>query len=621
MRPERVLTPLTRSTYPTACVWLDAETYPRPGEDGDERHFLWFGWCCYRRQLPNNKWSRPQWHRFTTSKECWDWIESKIRERTALWWYAHNAAYDATVVKAWTELPERGWVIGRAVLDSPPFLVYWRRGTSSLRMFDTLNLWKVSLARVGESVDLPKLDMPSRDEPPTVWDRYCRRDVEIIMEATLAWWRWLKLHDLGSAAATIASQAFTTFRHRFLKHTILIDDNHSALALARDAYHGGRVEAFRIGTFAGPFYLLDVRSEYPTVMARESYPTVLKGVYGGVPVDELAQLLDRYAAVADVEIDTDEPVYPFRNSSPLLFPIGRFRAVLTTGELRHAIEHSHLMRCRQCALYETAPIFADYVAELIAMRLEAIDSRDLFGAWNIKLLLNSLYGKFGQRGRRSKVIGPAPDLSVRVWDEIDAETGERFRMRQLAGVIEAHWPEGESAYSHPAIAAHVTAYGRLMLWGLMCRAGREGVLYCDTDSLLVSEGHLGRLRPLLEADGLGSLHLELEIQSATIWGPKDYAFDELRRTKGVRADAVWLDANTVEQDQWLGLRSLLRRGDLSTPIVRRTVKHLRRVYEKGVVLAGGDVRPFRLPAESGAWLTATGGQRSGTGFVAPPDQG
>lgn len=596
---------LKRANYPTACVWLDAETFPRSGENQEERHYLWFGWVCYRRQLAPGRWSRPQWHRFTTADECWDWIESKVRRKSALWWYAHNAAYDATVVETWTQLPKRGWEIGQAILDSPPFLVYWRRDTSSLRMFDTLNLWKVSLKRVGESVGLPKLDMPAREDPPKDWDRYCKRDVEIIMEACLAWWRWLRERDLGGSAPTIASQAFTTFRYRFLKHTIVIDNHHSALGLARDGYHGGRTEAFRIGTFTGPFYLLDVRSEYPTVMERESYPTVFKSVYGGVPLNELAQLLDRYAVVADVELDTDVPAYPFRDSSPLLFPVGRFRAVLTSGELRYALAHSHVVRCRQCALYATAPIFRDYVQELAGLRLEAIDSGDLFGAWNLKLLLNSLYGKFGQRGRKSKRIGPAPDLTARVWDEIDGETGRRYRMRQLAGYIEAHWPEGESAYSHPAIAAHVTGYGRMLLWGLMVRAGREGVLYCDTDSVLVTEGSLSRLRPLLERDGLGSLHLELVIRQATIWGPKDYRFDSLHRTKGVRANAVWLDANTVEQDQWLGLKSLLRRGDLSTPIVRRHVKHLRRCYEKGVVLSSGEVRPFRLPDESGRWLTKT----------------
>ena len=598
-----MLTPLKRASYPTQCVWLDAETFPRPGDDGEERHHLWFGWVCYRRQLAPDEWSRPKWHRFTTAKDCWDWIERRVRPRTALWWYAHNAAYDATVVEAWTELPRRGWEIARAVLDSPPFLVYWRRGTSTLRMFDTLNLWQVSLKRVGEKVGLEKLPMPDRSESQAMWDRYCKRDVEVIVEACIEWWRWLREHDLGGAAPTMASQAFTAFRHRFLRHTIVIDNHHSALQLARDAYHGGRTEAFRVGCFDGPFYLLDVRSEYPTVMEREQYPTVFKSVYGGVPLDELRQILDRYAVVADVEVTTQEPAYPFRDSSPLLFPVGQFRAVLTSGELRYALEHGHVTHCRQLALYERAPIFRDYVQELIGLRMEAIDSGDLFGAWVLKRMLNALYGKFGQRGRRSAVVGAAPDLSARVWDEIDGETGERFRFRQLAGVIEKLWVEGESAYSHPAIAAHVTGHGRMLLWGLIQRAGRKGVLYCDTDSVLVSQGSFDALRPLLNGDGLGSLHLELVVKRAEIWGPKDYRLDEYQRTKGVRGNATWLDANTVEQEQWLGLRSLLRRGDLSTPIVRRQIKHLRRVYQKGIVLASGKVRPFRLPAENGRWLT------------------
>ncbi|KKL46883.1 hypothetical protein LCGC14_2341130, partial [marine sediment metagenome] len=189
-----------------------------------------------------------------------------------------------------------------------------------------------------------------------------------------------------------------------------------------------------------------------------------------------------------------------------------------------------------------------------------------------------------------------------VWDEIDGETGERYRMRQLAGVIEQHWIEGESALSHPAIAAHVTGYGRRLLWSLIRRAGLGTVLYCDTDSVLVNQAGYDRLEPLLHATKLGSLHLDKIVQTAVLRCPKDYQLDDVQRIKGIRVNAVWIDDNTVLQEKWLGLRSLIMRGDVSTPVVRKEVKHLTRAYNKGVVLRGGRVRPYRLPAEAGAWL-------------------
>lgn len=583
-------------------MWVDTETDAEPGDDGEQRHVLRFGWACYRRQLSPGKWSRPQWHRFETAGAFWAWLDRKHRGRTALWWIAHNAAYDATVLSAWTELPRRGWELQTAVLDAPPFMAYWRNGTRLLRMLDTLNWWKVALSTVGQSVGLDKLPMPSPDASRREWDRYCKRDVEVIVEACVRWWEWLRERDFGGSAATLAAQAFVAFRHRFLTHSILIDANFSALELARDAYHGGRTEAFRIGAFEGPFYLLDVRSEYPTVMERETYPTILRGVYGGLSPTELEQATERRAVVADVELETDEPVYPFNESSPLLFPTGRFRTVLTTGELRHALARGRIRRIYQVALYEQAPIFAAYVRELAALRADALKRQDRFETWILKLLMNSLYGKFGQRGRRTERVGETDDLACKMWDEVDGVTGERYRVRQLAGRIENHYMEGESRYSHPAIAAHVTAYGRLLLWALIERAGLGEVLYCDTDSVLVSQAGYDRLRSLIGEGGLGSLHLDRIVRHATIWGPKDYKLDDVQRTKGVRSSAQWIEPNVVTQEKWLGPRSLLRRGDISAPIVARVVKHLKRQYNKGVVLPGGSVRPFRLPHESGRWL-------------------
>lgn len=602
MRRGQFLARVKSATYPTHCIWYDTETTPEEVNENEERHRLHFGWACYRRYLDSDHWSRPQWRRFTTGHDFWHWVQTKTQRKASLWVYAHNAAYDATVTSCWRILPENGWSLSNAVIDSPPFIAYWRRNTSTLRMLDTLNLWKVPLRVVGEAIGLPKLDLPDSWEDSRESDRYCKRDVEIIMVALIQWWEWLAEHDLGGNAATLASQAFTAFRHRFMTHSILIDNNPSALQLARDSYHGGRVEAFRIGEVKGPLYMLDVRSEYPTVMQREEYPTVLRGVYGGLSAPELAELIESYAVVALVEIETPEPAYPFSDSSPLLFPVGSFRTTLTTGELTYALERGEVTRCIRCAVYDRAPIFRAYVDDLFALRLAAIERGDLFSKWVIRMLLNSLYGKFGQRGMKSKRIATTKDLSVKLWSEIDGETGERYRMRQLAGVIEQHWTEGESAMSHPAIAATVTGYGRRMLWGLIRRAGVKSVLYCDTDSVLVDAKGYDRLEPLTRVDGLGSLHLDKIVQGAVLRCPKDYDLDGEWRIKGIRSNAVWIDANTVRQEKWLGLRSLMMRGDISTPIVRREVKHLTRRYNKGTVLRSGRVRPYRLPGESGAWL-------------------
>lgn len=602
-RRNHWLTVNHRSHTPVRVIWLDTETLPEPHPDGGERHVLEFGWASYRRRHRGNAWSEREWLRFEDAPTFWDWALAKSHARTSLTLLAHNAAYDQTVLQAFTELPQRGWILKSAVYDSPPFLMTFKRQNATLRLWDTLNLWRTSLANLGKKVGREKLERPEDWHGSKRDDEYCKRDVEIIEAATLEWWEFLRRYDLGSVAPTLAAQALTTFRHRYLTHKLLCDDNEESHEMARAAYSGGRVECFRIGRVAGPLTLFDVRSMYPYVMREEAYPTILRSVYKRVDTDELRDLMKDASVVADVDIETDEAVYPFRSGGRLLFPVGCFRVSLSTPELVYALARGHVSRVRRVAVYSQAPLFRSFVDELYKLRVEARKAGNDFYAWHLRLLMNSLYGKFGQVMKKDVHIGSTPDLTPRVWAEIDAVTGESRTIRAFAGQLHELQIGGESWWSHPAIAAHVTAYARLHLWRLIREAGMRDVAYCDTDSLLVSAKGAIRLSGSWIGDDLGKLQVEATMPHALIHGPKDYVMGPKRRTKGVRQTAIWTGPNTIEQDHWFGLRGLVATGDVSAPRVKRITKRLARVYKKGKTLPGGRTRPWRLPAEAGAWLT------------------
>ena len=601
MRKAHLLHHNRRAVYPVQAIFLDTETTSERVSALEERHVLTFAWACFIRRHRGWSWSPPEWRRFESGADFWEWVVSKTRPRTRLYLYAHNAAYDLTVLGTWSTLPRMGWRLTRAILDAPPFIAHWKQGDKKISVVDTLNLWRVPLSELGEHVGLPKRERPPSWNDREESDHYCKRDVEIILHASVSWWSFLRQHDLGSAEQTIAAQAMTTYRHRHLSHKILIDDNRRALGLSREGYFGGRTDVYRLGHVPGPLYFLDVRSEYPTVMAGEEYPRWLHSIYRTVAVEELREILRERCAVAQVELETPEPVYPYRNDGPLLFPVGRFETVLTTPELEHALKHDRIIRLGEVAVYDRAPLFRSFVTYLYNLRREAAQRGDRVNAFTLKLLMNSLYGKFGQRSWRSETVGHTEDLTPKIWDEYDHKTERRYRFRQLAGTIEMHWQEGETLHSHPAIAAHVTAHGRRYLWWLMNRAGRENVVYVDTDSLLVTADGYRRLEDLCEDDRIGYLRLELTADSAEMHGLKDYQVGPCLRVKGVRANAEWKDDHTVVQERWLGLRSLLWRGDISAPIVRKETRVLERIYRKGIVLSDGFTRPFRLPGESGLW--------------------
>jgi hypothetical protein len=559
---------------------------------------LTFGFAAYRRRLRKDVWSAPKWIRFTTPEDFWDWIFDLRKGKSRLTLFCHNAAFDLPVLNAFALLPAAGWKLHTAVIDSPPVILSWRREGKTLRVLDTLNFWRQKLSVIGETMGLPKLPMPARTASRATWNTYCHRDVEIIMEACLRWFAFLQAHDLGGFAPTIASQAMRGFRHRFMSDPILIDNQPEALALARAAYLGGRVECFRIGKLTGPLTLYDINAHYPHCMSTQRYPTRLMATCRKPDLAEVEKWIARYCVVARCRVTTDEPVYPLEHEGKLLFPVGEFEAVLTSPELHHALARGRVSKITDIALYQSAPIFWDYVHTLYELRLVAQREDNAVLVWQCKRMLNALYGKFGQRGRVYETVTKGVGPEIGVWTEIDADTGEVRNLRQFGGLIQEQKTEGESRDSHPAIAAHVTAHGRMALWGWIERAGRSHVYYVDTDSLLVDAVGAERLAPFVDPAALGKLKREGVFSSGHLYGLKDYRFGEIVRTKGVRASARWVDTNTVEQEHWSTLVGLLRKGDLSAPIVEQRVKHLRRVYTKGCVQSDGTIQPLRLPIEA-----------------------
>lgn len=594
MRRPHLLRHNRGTELPNALVFVDTETHERKRGQHAVSHHLSFGWACFTRTRVRGDWTSPSWCRFTSRRSWWDWLEARARNGVRLYVFAHNWAFDAPVLGVFTELPRRGWMLRKAIIESPPVVLDWRRGRASITFIDTLNYWRLPLREVGRSVDLPKLPMPPRGAPKAEWDAYGRRDVEIIHRAVTTWIAFLQEHDLGSFAPTIASQAMRAFRHRFMKHPILIDDNPHALQLARESYHGGRVECFRLGHVEGPIHCLDVNSMYPYVMREHVYPSVLRLHCARVEPQELERWLEGHCVTARVRLETKAPRYPVVHEGRLVFPVGRLQTTLTTPDLQHALQADEIRSIDSASVYDRAPLFREFVDTLYGLRCAAQLAGDEVQSWLLKKLLNSLYGKWAQKGQVWEITHATLELSARTWRELDYETGHVERWRQFGGVVQRYETETESRDSSPAIAAHVTSFARELLWTLILRAGRDHVLYCDTDSLFVDDRGRQRLEGAIDAAELGQLKQEWTAPWIELRGAKDYRTPMKDVTKGVRCAAEWTGPNTLIQERWRSLVGLLSVGDLDAPTTERREKVLQRVYQKGELAHDGRVLPLRL---------------------------
>jgi len=594
MRLGHYLKGTTSQATPTDAIWLDTETEPTIDESGSERHRLVMGSAAYRRTYAKGKWTEAVYNDFTTIDGCWDWVESKLHGKCKLYVFAHNWAFDYLVLDGFRQMLARGWTLESAVIESPPIYLKYRRNKQTIMIVDTLNIWRMSLKQLGASIGLPKLEMPAKSATSEDWHTYNRRDTDIIMSACMGWWDFIKENQLGGFAPTLAGQAFRTFRHRFMVDQILIDSDEDALSLARDAMHGGRTEAWQIGSIDTAVYRLDINSMYPDIMAKQLMPTKLAGVYKRVSTKELASLLEHYCLIADVIVETDKPAYGLINDNRLVFPVGRFSTVLSTPELIYALDHNHIKSCHQCVVYHRSYIFTDYVDYFYTLRKEYIAAGNHTQANQCKLMLNSLYGKFGQNGRRYDIQEQVDSDEVKTWTEYDAETKEIASYRQFGGIIQRFVNEGESRDSHPAIAGHVTAHARMRLWADIERIGYNDIYYMDTDSIWTNERGFETMINHVDPNTLGAYKLEGIEGNVIIHGAKDYQYGATKKIKGIRQNAVQIDVNTYEQVKFRTLKGALRCQDLTAPIVSTITKRLSRRYTKGQLQDDGRVLPLRF---------------------------
>lgn len=581
--------------YPQQCIWFDCETTQQLVCENTVEHWLSFGYACYMRRHHGRDWTDEEWFKFTTRADFWRWVSSKVREKTKLYLFCHNTSFDLPVLDVLHELPNCGFELRTAIIDAPPTILRFRNGSKCIMILDTLNLWRMPLRYLGQEIGLPKLDMPDNNDLAIEWETYARRDVEIIRTACIKWWDYLERENMGSFAPTLAGQSMKVFRHKYMKHPILIDDNKSALALTREGYYGGRVECFRIGRYKARFRSLDVNSMYPFVMAYNEFPSKLVTHTRYATVNDLSTWIQRYCVTARVRLRTHKPFVPLRDHHKLIFPVGEFEAILSTPEIKYALLDGEILEVLEVAIYERALLFTEMVTDMYYQKQKSKRDGDYVREFLYKKLLNSFYGKWGQSGGKWIELDNTDDLSCRHWIEIDYESGRMKQYRQLGGLQQMRDTEGESRDSFPAIAAHVTAHARMVLWNLIEQAGLQHTYYCDTDSLLVDDIGFKNLEYKLDEYKLGGLKVAGDYEDIEIWSSKDYRFGQKEKHKGVRKAAVWLDNHNIRQEQWSGLRGLVSSGVVDRPLTKTITKKLSRLYDKGTVLASGEVLPLVFP--------------------------
>lgn len=580
---------------PANVIFFDTETQQTDIDTRTQKHTLKIGVVQHYRAVDDDRLRLQSELVFRHNAEFWDYVDGRCRQKTTTYLTAHNIVFDLAVLNGFSELAERGWELESFYTKGMVSIFRWKNGTRKITGIDNGNLFPGKLRLWGDILGFPKgeVDFDTVSEDDLIV--YCRRDVEIMVKCWLTWLDFLDVQDCGSFRVTVGSTAFSAWRHRFLKAKVHIHDNPLAMMLERESYKGGRVEVLYKGRLDdGPFYYLDINNMYGYVLTRYTYPS---GIWDAKETDSISMLikkLEKYAITARVTINTTEPYFPYKFNGHTCYPVGRFTTTLTTPEIHLCFQRGWMEAVHAIAWYRQEPLFAEYVKTFYDLRMKYRKEGNSGFAQICKLLVNSLYGKFGQQGFEQKVIGKTDIQDIWTESVLDIVTQEFYRHIALGGQIYEERKTGESYNSFTAIAAHVTAYARLYLYRLCLLVPHGHVFYMDTDSLIVDKVGKEHLAALMDENTLGSLKVELESPWVEINAPKDYAMEGRSRMKGVTPGSKEVQPGIFEVTQWERLNGMIRRGTSNGYYTRKGLKHQRRNITSGVVLPSGWVQPFEI---------------------------
>jgi hypothetical protein len=568
-----------------------------------QRQYLWFGCAEWWREDASGIDRQPKKILFSTAESFWEWCGANCPAQTTTWIIAHNWNYDAGILRAETVLPALGWECTGYINGKPPLIVRWRRGGAGMVMVDSLNWFGVSLETLGQSMGVAKLAMPDSKHPDIEeWQEYCQRDVGVVVAAVRAYRDFVLAGGYGRMQYTLASQALTAYRTRFMvADSILVHTHEDSLSLERQGYHGGRTEAFWRGPVDTSLFKLDINSMYPSIMADGRFSCYHLAYWGGeYPESWREALREDRGLVAECEVETDEPCYGYLTDK-LIFPVGRFKTVLTTPEILYAVSRGHLKRVCRWACYLRRELFRDFVSHFYQARIAYREAGNDSFQYLAKILMSSLYGKFGQNGRKWETTTEYECWSTEETIHENPD-GSLVQLRLRLGLTEILKTDGESENSCPIIAAEITAAARMQLWEYIRCADGDGqhTYYCDTDSVIVDSTGYARLEAAghCHPTALGKLKLEATSETGEYWAPKHYRFGDETKIKGVRKKARITQGVggqvSAEQAQFASWDWHLAHGDTDGVLVRHISKTVSGENTKRIGTETGWTKPIKI---------------------------
>lgn len=283
----------------------------------------------------------------------------------------------------------------------------------------------------------------------------------------------------------------------------------------RQAFRGGYLDLFNEQNYRGKVSDWDFKNFYPSVMARYPFPTSQpqwikhpRDFYGKGWKKEFYGFYQ-----CEVECLENNP-YPFftqKDETGIhIYRPGKYQAVLFSEEIKFFWQYTPGIKVEvgEGYTFNTRQyIFRNWVMKLYKAQIQ--------GDELAKLKMNSLFGAFGTAKEHNNFVWTKEKTSARI-SEFTTKTGEKIYLTL------SETPKHSWGFTNVAIAAAITAYGRITLYHALL-ANWNNVLYCATDGfVLKSTQNNYQAKPIFA--NCGQLLNKGEYQGFISLAPNVYAF-------------------------------------------------------------------------------------------------
>lgn len=401
--------------------------------------------------------------------------------------------------------------------------------------------------------------------------QYCQQDVITLYQVILKFSQFiytkyfLDLHNYP----TISSLALSIYRSEDIEKYHIAKITGSTYINLKKSYTGGGVDVYV--PYGEEVYRYDVNSLYPYIMKEFKMPVGSPIYFSG----NIWELESKPYGFFNVEVTAPDnikvPILQTRskinnNTTRTISPLGNWTDMYFSEEIYNAMKYGYKFKVLSGYLFDSQYIFNDYVEDLYKMKRD--NPRKSVNFTISKLLLNSLYGKFGMSPFLDSTIIMDSDKADKFYRDnnvinvIDFENGRvliTYNNFDPSNFIEEDQESETWSNINVAVASAITAYARVFM-SQFKNMDNYTVYYSDTDSIDLD-------KPLpseyVDNNKLGFMKLENIFKRVVYIAPKVYAAlienGEYIKIKGLKETIPFNDMLTllnkdsklaISQDKW-----------------------------------------------------------------------